>query len=155
MLHWTIGSDWNQKISTHIPKQMDCKYVEWKPAIFRSPLRLFGKGGRPEREKLIVVCYGFASGPSFVPNRPIGPFESTLWRPPFLSQECSWWRFLLLCLSDTAAPLSLSHLQVVFRPDKEIASSGCGPNCSSCSSARLAKPPFLSPLWTASTVSRV
>ena len=56
-------------------------FVEWKPAIFRSPLRLFGRGGRPEREKLILVCYGFASGPSFVPNRPFEPFGSLLWRP--------------------------------------------------------------------------
>ena len=39
-----------------MPKaETDCNGVNYQPAIFRSPLRLFGKGGRPEREKLILV----------------------------------------------------------------------------------------------------
>ena len=60
---------------------MNCNGVKLEPAIFRSPLRLFGKGGRPEREKLILSCGGIASGPSFLG-------QGTFWEPsvelPFL-----------------------------------------------------------------------
>ena len=129
--------------------------MKWQPAIFRSPLRLFGKGGRPEREKLILVYRSLSQIPlpRWLPVDPLGPFLGAPCLEPARPKQCSWRRFLLLCLSDTAATLSLSHLSVVFHADKEI-SSGCGAKWASCSLASFAKPPkFL--LWTAMAVLRV